>query len=62
MNRTKYYWALVECNSVSTASWLYDQMDGLEADGAGLSSHPRAFATCHVRCYSRQIIVVGNEM
>lgn len=33
MNRTKYYWALVECNSVSTASWLYDQMDGLEADG-----------------------------
>jgi len=33
MNRTKYYWALVECDSVSTASWLYDQMDGLEADG-----------------------------
>ena len=49
MNRTKYYWALVECNSVSTASWLYDQMDGLEADGAGLSSHPRAFANCHVK-------------
>ena len=38
MNRTKYYWALVECDSVSTASWLYDQMDGLEADGADLSN------------------------
>lgn len=29
--RTKFYWALVECDSVATANWLYDQMDGLEA-------------------------------
>jgi len=46
MNRTKYYWALVECDSVSTASWLYDQMDGLEADGAGLSFGMK----CDQRC------------
>merc|ERR1719512_683120 len=28
MQRTKYHWALVECDSVATASWLYDQLDG----------------------------------
>eukprot|EP00930_Biecheleria_cincta_P018350 TRINITY_DN14324_c1_g3_i1.p1 TRINITY_DN14324_c1_g3~~TRINITY_DN14324_c1_g3_i1.p1 ORF type:complete len:727 (+),score=184.72 TRINITY_DN14324_c1_g3_i1:31-2181(+) len=33
IERTKYYWALVECDSQETGSWLYDQMDGLEADG-----------------------------
>lgn len=33
LERTKYYWALVELDSADTASWLYDQMDGLEADG-----------------------------
>eukprot|EP00931_Biecheleriopsis_adriatica_P009593 TRINITY_DN110661_c0_g1_i1.p1 TRINITY_DN110661_c0_g1~~TRINITY_DN110661_c0_g1_i1.p1 ORF type:complete len:704 (-),score=218.30 TRINITY_DN110661_c0_g1_i1:13-2085(-) len=33
MDRTKYHWALVECDSDATAAWLYDQMDGLEADG-----------------------------
>jgi len=32
LQRTKYHWALVECDSVATAAWLYDQMDGLEAD------------------------------
>lgn len=33
MDRTKYFWALVECDSESTAAWLYDEMDGIEADG-----------------------------
>lgn len=33
LERTKYYWALVELDSADTAAWLYDQMDGLEADG-----------------------------
>jgi len=33
LQRTRYYWALAECDSVNTASWLYDQLDGLEADG-----------------------------
>lgn len=41
MNRTKYSWALVECDSVSTAAWLYDQMDGLEADGPVLKGGGR---------------------
>ncbi|CAE8682360.1 unnamed protein product [Polarella glacialis] len=33
MERTKYSWSLVECDSLGTSSWLYDQLDGLEADG-----------------------------
>jgi len=35
LQRTKYYFALAECDSAATASWLYDQLDGLETDGMG---------------------------
>ncbi|CAK9003331.1 unnamed protein product [Durusdinium trenchii] len=48
MNRTKYSWALVECDSVSTAAWLYDQMDGLEADGVCPSSLDLRFVPADV--------------
>ena len=41
MDRTKYFWALVECDSESTAAWLYDEMDGIEADGRGLEVERR---------------------
>ena len=45
MDRTKYFWALVECDSESTAAWLYDEMDGIEADGHSLNgaSHHIAY-------------------
>jgi len=33
LQRTKYYYAVVYCDAVGTASWLYDQLDGLDADG-----------------------------
>ena len=46
MSRTKYYWGLVECDSVSTASWLYEQMDGLEADGSSARKIKNE-AACH---------------
>merc|ERR1712012_1225940 len=33
LQRTRYYYAVADCDSVSTACWLYDQLDGLEVDG-----------------------------
>jgi len=33
LQRTRFYYAIAECDSVATATWLYDQMDGIEADG-----------------------------
>jgi len=38
MQRTKYYYAVAECDSVQTASWLYDQLDSMEADGICLGT------------------------
>ncbi|CAK0845264.1 unnamed protein product [Prorocentrum cordatum] len=38
LQRTMYHWALAECDSAATAGWLYDQLDGLEAEG--LSTRP----------------------
>eukprot|EP00450_Noctiluca_scintillans_P027317 CAMPEP_0194534128 /NCGR_PEP_ID=MMETSP0253-20130528/72183_1 /TAXON_ID=2966 /ORGANISM="Noctiluca scintillans" /LENGTH=674 /DNA_ID=CAMNT_0039379751 /DNA_START=85 /DNA_END=2105 /DNA_ORIENTATION=+ len=31
--KVKYYYAVAECDSVATASWLYEQLDGIDADG-----------------------------
>jgi len=33
LQRTKYYYAVAFCDSVATAAWLYDNLDGLDADG-----------------------------
>mmetsp|Transcript_103626 Transcript_103626/g.302432 ORF Transcript_103626/g.302432 Transcript_103626/m.302432 type:complete len:677 (+) Transcript_103626:76-2106(+) len=33
LERMKYHYAVAECDSPATASWLYDHMDGLESNG-----------------------------
>merc|ERR1712232_1275642 len=33
LQRTKYYYAVAFCDSPETATRLYDQLDGLDADG-----------------------------
>lgn len=33
LQRTKYYYAVAFCDSAATAAWLYDNLDGLDADG-----------------------------
>lgn len=33
LQRTKYFYAVAFCDSVATAAWLYDNLDGLDADG-----------------------------
>eukprot|EP00929_Paragymnodinium_shiwhaense_P099637 TRINITY_DN6139_c0_g1_i1.p1 TRINITY_DN6139_c0_g1~~TRINITY_DN6139_c0_g1_i1.p1 ORF type:complete len:464 (-),score=150.14 TRINITY_DN6139_c0_g1_i1:296-1687(-) len=33
LQRTKYHYAVAQCDSPATASYLYDQLDGMEASG-----------------------------